>query len=256
MQKFVYFLRVDVHDCGYNILVNGMKLRRDNNGYPIITEFPINEFLVSPKVKVEINLFPIVEEQFLRDEASCTLSLISTVDGVKNSRMIVSESKTLNIQPKAPSFDQTFLFNLELPDFSSTLKNILPLQKSDLLNERIIKIYRDFYSALEKKSVSNILLLTQIRDKDFANAYFVNQQFRSKDVEETFLNYFGDPNLELLGLSFEGYFLKFYHDGKICCFEDVDGDPPLVYVNNKEDSVILLQLFIGQNSSGELIIIR
>lgn len=256
MNNLVFFLRVDVHDCAYSIMVNGMKLRRDDKGNPFIVEFPINEYIISPKIDVELTLKPIGKEASLRDEASCTLSIVTTIDGIKNSRNIIFENKTPAILPNSPILNHSFTYQGELPKLNLALEGFKKLVDSDNLKKEIFSIYSKFYSSLVQKSIHDLLEMTINRDMDYARAYYVNYQLRVNDVKEVFLGYFNNPDLELLDLTFEGYFLKFYFEGRICCLEDIDGDPPLIYLYEKDDSVTLMPIYLGYDKSGKLEIIR
>lgn len=257
MQNLIYFLRVEAHDCNYAITVNGIKLISETNGYPITVEFPINESIIASNLKAKAVLTPVKPEQFIREEAACHLSIITTIDGVKDSREVVQVFKTPDFKPNYHNiYVHDIIFEKNLPSFHFYLNELKPLYNDLKLDKEVSDLYYRFHAALKDKNYEKIKLLSRFRDIDYSSAYYVSYEFRVADIKETCEEYFQNHSLKLLDLNLKDYKLKHFHDDKLWCLEDEDGDQPIVYLNNIADTATLLPLYIGKLETGEFAIMR
>ncbi len=251
------FLRIEAHDCNFQVTANDMKVRFETQGNPLTVEYPVNEFFTSGQLKVKAFLSPLAGQTFLSEEAACHLSIVQTIDGEKGSRSLIKEYKSPTVQANSRNeLSHTFEYADKDLSFEFQLMQGMQIPNSAALERELKSRYIEFYKALSEKNIDDVLKQTKLRDEEYALAYYISYSSRMHDIRETLQEYLEDGNMQLLKLDFSGYKIRFYYGNRICCLEDEDGDSPIVFLNNVADTVTLLPLYYGRFLSGELQLIR
>lgn len=235
--------------CNFDIFINGMPAFSHHEGGAVASHIPINHLILEAGLqKIQINVLPLKDEEFLRDDGFIKIKVFSydaSTDNYANTVESFKFEKSNFSEDNFPIIDLTHDFKAEINYVLNGWKSSELLKRNTLLHkDEAEKYFRYIHRLFKEKDIDKIH--DEMRD-------------RFNEIDKSLYLGVVDNKLELLNLFGElaggKYFLNdfpevtdviFFGEGKICSLVDSEKKPIIYYTNHETNEEFSLPLFIDK----------
>ncbi len=251
MPKDLITIQIKAVAINFEVRINDIPLFTMRKGRPTVTELPCNPFLFEGSNDIDITIWPTADNDGFPDHAEALFEFYQRpIDALRTDRTIIGK---INFPPNLSSErtkKATLKENTKLKVDNEILKPVWaeakPIEWDEEEMNEVMKIYKKYETALQKKNINEILELILDKDKQYANAFYstlsTQQDEQRSFLEETF----SDNNFRLVPLEKHIIRPQICANGKLVTILNQDNRSPLQFYNRSDKITKSFPIYIGK----------
>lgn len=250
------------NNCSFIGFVNGFPVFINVKGYAYNLSVPINPYIFSGENNYSVLISPSPGTDFISGVSECKVEVI-----VKANNELPADFRTIamaefpvgsaNEELKIPFLKLDGKFEAKLPFKNYSWADAKKLDKNkDNVVKPLVNQYKEIHALFSYKNENKIAELIQMREHEFANAYYENFETGFTATRNVIAETLTDPYFELQPFNPEKFIISFAGDGRIAFMHDKDYNQPICFINQIKKTRREFPFYFMQNEEGEFIVIR
>lgn len=234
MSLSLYVAEIDSQACNFDFLINGVPLERELLGQVVTVQYPANHLLKSGINDIKVNIFPRPGEVNISEGASFSYKIYKQQDGTSIDERVVIHSDAL------PPYDEkkilpfhslhykiNDLFPFPVPSFIDAEK----IEDKTLRKDLVLGFFEQLHSLFAKKNLQAVANLFSVRDREIAQAFYMNPEENVEDTYKMLESDLHDRNLKLNPFLKEAAIVESFADNTVFTCYNAALNSPISYMD-------------------------
>jgi len=260
-----HYIRIQVFGCRFDVRVNDGPVFSDQEGNPVVTQLPVNSWLVNGKNELSAILSPLPKNSSFSKSVSVKLEVFSVgnnLPGTENriiSKILFSHSdigsgKEFKTIGNAIHLNADFELTQKVPVWNWL--NGHKVESDEKTKLSLVKETKRFHALLKKKDMDGVTKFIAKRDMELAVAQNLTFEKKRADSRKSYEEQMDDSLFKLQDLELGYLELRVFGNGRLARLDAFDGGPPIIYEGIKEPVWARFPLIFYQSSKGRWEVIR
>jgi hypothetical protein len=248
--KDIYQFEINSSGCNYEIWLNDIRIDIQLADVPIVYDLPVNQWIKRGRNKLEIKLIPLTGKAEIDLKACLKLNICQgnysgkvfsknkVLKNIETTSFIELKKKSKNVDLSKYLISENFD-----TDFQYTNPIFTELDSISIDKEELITLYKTLNSYFKNKDTLAILNLMEFKMKGFSKSYQDSYENELKRQLFFLKDLFGK---KVEPVNYEGYNIKYFLNNNMVCLEDKEGDQPLFFTDDIDDSYIFYPVYFSK----------
>jgi hypothetical protein len=249
MSQPLFTIQIDTISACFELKVNDIHLYSERKGRSTSTEIPINHLLISGSNRFSSTISPSKYEVEFQSHSKTDFKIyVRDINDYRDNRKFVAELQFPDYR-NDESLKSSLLttekeFQADLP-FDTEWHKCPQLTLNPSLNKEISGVYKDFFNALKRKDIKEILRLTRVKNIDYAMAYYNTLNERLEELTDSMEEVFNDEANELIDFDIQLKEPVIQGFGKLITLINDNNRSPLQYYNHDSGMTKAYPIYLG-----------
>jgi hypothetical protein len=259
MKNYLQFsLAINNETCRFWGYVNDIPAFNNARGNSFDLNVAINHLIQDGVNTVRIHVKPLEKTNAFDEYSDCEASiLVKELNERMDQTKVISQNKLSNLYPKQSLSLPEYILPLTFDSKSGFSKfpwsEMMDLKKDKINNfKKIQEEISHFHSLFRSRNAQAIFDRIAPRERYYSQRFFEEFNHSFEKTKEDFLDTINNEEYEIQELDFVNYPPTFFANGHIAAFENMKGEQPLFFLNNKERMRRQYPLYYSIDHSGQI----
>jgi hypothetical protein len=247
--KDIYQFEINSSGCNYEIWLNDIRIDIQLGDMPIVYDLPVNQWINNGENNLQIKILPLSDKSELEPKAYFKLiisqgSLFGKVFSKLYELKNIETPSFQELKQKSEGVDlSSFLLSYNfVTDFQYSNPVFSELNSFAINKAELVTFYKTISEYFQNEDLDALMGLMKFKMKGFSKSY----QDRYEDELERQMFFLKDLfGKKIEPVNYEEYNIKYFLNNKIVCLEDKEGDQPLFFSDDIDDSYIFYPFYFS-----------